>query len=1399
MASANPGANATLQGGPRSYAQVAQNPAVKVYSLFDDSDEEMEDAAAEETQATKVDKKDADEDVMSIDSDHDSDADDEGFSKQQRPKQASKKRPYQNLVTKVFTVKPKTDAKGGHMPTLPDAFKFKESDGPWYGKFPGQKERDPDIAHLTRNYRGQDAPASSELKHRGSGLCLNSKASAIVVFHDTFDPRTKQPVAFGCGLSKESLAKAGKQLDDFGTEAWIKIEPELVSQCSSLKLMIDREDQSSFTAHIFPGTIARDEHSSIKGSFLVQGGQHATQRSAWHPELADRRSVDSLMEYTLKCWSYQDKPSMIGKGPVPQLIQFTGITPAAVADILKRGDKYASAKNKPAPLARWEKLVWYLRRFPALSIFRAWPAGAEQQFKLFQEWFEAAFAVAARFGYDWFARLQLPNLALTIDKNVLASLLPPRHLALEVEVEYEDIPQGGRVRKAKVVAMKSYLSAPDSISRKIDDHKAGTVHPNVSVMEFRTALAVVREHQFQMESLRKIFKDLQWKLVAAMRPHQKYLGAYLVAIRATESAAGRKTHDLVPKIGSRLRLTLRSPNWMSDKVTYTFHGSVVDDISNCGAPINLMVYGQDLGISKIKDYTGKVELISDPTPSTRQLNALQTLSRSPITREYGFDIRAFFLQVPRSISGTGSLAHQVKDKSGDKGVAGLVKKFKKAAELNDLQSKCLEHALTTESGYLGVKGPPGTGKTFTLAAIALELILSGYEVGDRRPVLYVCAANYAVDQGMIKFEKVLAIMKPYLDRVGIDIKSTRYAGTLLEEHEARQLREDRMDVDDTPPMDDDVLGSDTGYVSESDPGSPDEDAREKISQEVNKKYRAEFPIGADEPEDEYEERIDLNLDEALEDHLQKLRDQRIQTRLDRRLQYKKAKGAKMLEADKLAREAREKTRVIWEVADEVDPKKKSPMDHKAFYRTRRAYIEGVAATATAVEPLVPHQHARLAVEYLTKLDQIKAGSLSPSDLTKLRARVDDLEVTLTGPYIQDVVDIVFCTNSTAAQGLLAFYGNFKIICQDEAALTSLVDTAIPVSVFRNTVETYVQAGDGEQHEPMAQSEGHNETVECLKYSQFTVAEANKQHAGDFIQLLMQYRMHPSIGSKVSRVFYGGELIHAGATLHTPETPLKDMEPAELIVQQKWRTMEAYLAGLSPAIKDFHCWAMDVRGDGTESIRVDGHSWQNELEAAEIVAFILGALDFPPPPATDKLPAGLPLEASDFLITSPYNAQVRLVKSKALETGLRLADNRITVENTRVIQGGEGLFNILSLAARNDEHPLSIGMLGESHNLCVSVSRAKQMLLIMGNFSGWCPLIKAEEPQLVEPSKRNFNFGRYVELVWQEGGIAHVDDVARWRKGDPIQPGGFFNTSLQDLASLRQQADPNSYFATQSSD
>lgn len=244
----------------------------------------------------------------------------------------------------------------------------------------------------------------------------------------------------------------------------------------------------------------------------------------------------------------------------------------------------------------------------------------------------------------------------------------------------------------------------------------------------------------------------------------------------------------------------------------------------------------------------------------------------------------------------------------------------------------------------------------------------------------------------------------------------------------------------------------------------------------------------------------------------------------------------------------------------------------------------------------------------------------------------------------------------------------------------------------------------------------------------TVDESNGSMAG---LLSKQYRMHPAIGDLISTAYYDDELVSATRDEATRQPLPRVVHP---FVRPAGVEGKAIVwIDLPWAERDSSC---EEQGEGR---RVGGPRYRNEKEVDAIKAFIGHQLQ-----ANDEFLRGLPpgdhhQDSGRLTLTvlSPYTQQVRYINSELrnfrLPQGLVLKephrrrrnagssgndDGRRPAHTVDSFQGNEADIVVVSLVRNNTLEPgneSAIGFLAESYRLNVLLSRAEQLLVLVGSW------------------------------------------------------------------------------------
>lgn len=458
---------------------------------------------------------------------------------------------------------------------------------------------------------------------------------------------------------------------------------------------------------------------------------------------------------------------------------------------------------------------------------------------------------------------------------------------------------------------------------------------------------------------------------------------------------------------------------------------------------------------------------------------------------------------------------------------------------------------------------------------------------------------------------------------------------------------------------------------------------------------------------------------------------------------------------------------LWELAEQQNPYGRTdPHAAYSLYRKSNAkFAEWRASRGTAH----PHVMAETAMLYQQALDKLCSSSLNRRDRSELNDALTDYTEKLNDYYMQNNVDIVFCTNSSSAHRMLRDRFSPRILITDECAIASVPDAATPMAAFMTSLEHIVMIGDHQQHKPMVSSKGSNEYAEMLERSLFKATYNNPEYESNRTQLVQQRRMHPDLSISISQIFYDGTL--------TDHPDVSRPSPV-------WNTLERTLQQLGPAWQSHRRRIVFDAGSDCAIAQKEGHSWINDAEATAVTTFISAAT------CTKAPPGGESIGLSDFLVISPYSAQVTLIRQKLAQAELSMRDIKVKVTTARGVQGNEGTFVIVSFVRNTPDRPEDFGFIYEKEGLNVMCSRARQALVLIGNFCAWNNAIRNGSRTLNSKSRSIYeHFAKLnADIVARNDLVSPVDFNKAFNEHQLIEQPDISNRLIDVETAARNQAE-----------
>lgn len=281
-------------------------------------------------------------------------------------------------------------------------------------------------------------------------------------------------------------------------------------------------------------------------------------------------------------------------------------------------------------------------------------------------------------------------------------------------------------------------------------------------------------------------------------------------------------------------------------------------------------------------------------------------------------------------------------------------------------------------------------------------------------------------------------------------------------------------------------------------------------------------------------------------------------------------------------------------------------------------------------------------------------------------------------YYKIIISTYMSASMLYTEGLRK--GHFSHIFLDEAGQASEPETMVPISnlCLRETV--IVLAGDPKQLGPVIYSKTAEDYGLGKSYME-RLFECECYERGDenyVTKLVRNYRCHPAILELPSNLFYNGELI---ACKEDTESFNYDC------IALPNRSFPVYFIGIQ----------------GCDEREGNNPSWFNRIEASKVVDTIM------------KLRSNTDLDEADIGVITPYRQQVLKLK-KALDS---LALTEVKVGTVEQFQGQEREVIIISTVRSTVKHnefdrSHNLGFLRNSRRFNVAITRAKSLLIIIGN-------------------------------------------------------------------------------------
>lgn len=325
-------------------------------------------------------------------------------------------------------------------------------------------------------------------------------------------------------------------------------------------------------------------------------------------------------------------------------------------------------------------------------------------------------------------------------------------------------------------------------------------------------------------------------------------------------------------------------------------------------------------------------------------------------------------------------------------------------------------------------------------------------------------------------------------------------------------------------------------------------------------------------------------------------------------------------------------------------------------------------------------------KFLQLVEDDQASPLSSDRTKELKKTYADICKILF-----DESNIVSTTLSNAACELFRLgYKPAFLVC-DEAGQCSEGELAIALTL-RN-LRGVILVGDPSQLPPTVISEHHNN--EGARYLKRSSMERLKKAGYPCTMLISHYRCHPEIMEFFNREFYAGSL--------------NNMQPVDYVsrVGYIWHEFtRGHHYFHANGLVNLRRLCISVDSIATQDD--NSSSWSNIGQVDVMCKFLRALYQF-------RTPNGMKLNPADVMVISPYKDQRVLIRNKLRELGLQVGEN-LTVDS---VQGKEANL-VFFLMTKPSFNPRSVGFISDRSRLNVSVSRAKDLLIIITNLKLWNP-------------------------------------------------------------------------------
>jgi hypothetical protein len=325
----------------------------------------------------------------------------------------------------------------------------------------------------------------------------------------------------------------------------------------------------------------------------------------------------------------------------------------------------------------------------------------------------------------------------------------------------------------------------------------------------------------------------------------------------------------------------------------------------------------------------------------------------------------------------------------------------------------------------------------------------------------------------------------------------------------------------------------------------------------------------------------------------------------------------------------------------------------------------------------------------------------------------------------------------------------SIVIVDECSQAIEPAALLPIIRFIKTLELVVLGGDDQQLQPFILSTtADNEFQPQLRKSWFERVRLST--VVPCFTLGQQYRMRPEISRIIISHFYPDKLQNDKSTSEPRLAYVKYMELAKSLSQRKpewaasqWPVRNVLMIDMPEGARTFS------KLDGTQSRYNSGHIL--------IVRDLCLTLLAPSSGISDQ----------ELAIITPYAAQrVRHIRALKEAAKLNPALSNVVVSTVDKFQGQECSIVILDLVVRSDRDS-AIGFMKDKNRLNVAISRARDVLIVVGDAHGYKRLLS--KPKVIKQTRLFLEIMCDIAthtMLWK-GDTSDIKDIHTW---DAIEGG-----------------------------